>query len=139
MSSLRSAATEGVNGPGAGDHFAAVRKSLGDEILLSGFDGDAFATNGQRVATLHHCHIFIVFMHMRRGNRGLVASPEGHLAAIRPIKNVTLDPRRRLATRRNLVCNTLHEFREIVHRFSLNLNNRTPPPALAASRSRSLA
>ncbi len=58
-------------------------------------------------------------MHMRRGNRGLRASPERHLAPVRSIKDVALDARSRLTAGCNLICRAFHELRKIVHRLSL--------------------
>ncbi len=91
MSPLGSATTEGVNGPGASDRFTAMPESLWYEIFLSGFDGDAFVINDEGVAALYHDHVFVVIMHMRCGNSGLVASPECHLTPICSVKDVTLD------------------------------------------------
>src|SRR5271157_2665930 len=112
--SLHPAAAKSVDGPGAGNHLAAVRKSLGNKILLSGFDRDASATNGQGIATLHHGHVLIEFMHVWRGNCGLAASPEGHLTSIQAVENEALDPGCRLTARGDFIRRTLHEFREIV-------------------------
>jgi len=45
MSPLGSVSTEGVNGPGASEKLTAMPEPLRNEIFLSGFDRDAFATN----------------------------------------------------------------------------------------------
>jgi hypothetical protein len=60
MTPFDTSATEGVDGPGASDNLASMRESLGNEIFLSGFDGDAAATDNQGVAALHHNHVFVV-------------------------------------------------------------------------------
>jgi hypothetical protein len=106
-----------MDGPGAGDNLAAMREPLWDEIFLSGFDGDASATNDKGIASLCNDHILVILMHMRRGNGSLGTSPECHLTPIRPVKDVAFYARSGLATRCNLICGTLHELRKIVHRF----------------------
>jgi len=52
-------AAEGVDCPGSGQDFAAVWQAAGDEMLLSGFHGNAFTVDDQRVAALHYDHVLI--------------------------------------------------------------------------------
>src|SRR5580692_9735516 len=114
--SLSSSPTESVNRPGPRNNLTTMRNSLRNEIFLSRLDGNPFALNDQRVAPLHHDHVFIVLMRVRSGTRRFAASPKRHLTPIRPVKHVTLNSGRRLTTRCNPVLGTLHELREIVHR-----------------------
>ena len=57
---------ERVNCPRATHHFAAVRHASWNEIFLPGFHWNLLAIDNQRVAALHHEHIFIEFMHVLR-------------------------------------------------------------------------
>ncbi len=45
MGPFGSVATEGVDSPGPRDRLTAVPESLWNKIFLTGFDGDASATN----------------------------------------------------------------------------------------------
>ena len=50
---------EGMNRPRSRNDFAAVGDAAGDELLLSGFYGNAFAVDDERVAALHDNHVFV--------------------------------------------------------------------------------
>ena len=52
-------AAEGVDRPCSSKHFAAVWHAARDEMLLSGFHGNALAVDDQRVAALHYDHVLI--------------------------------------------------------------------------------
>jgi len=52
-------AAEGVDRSRASDYLAGVFDAARDEMLLSGFHGDALAVDDQRVAALHYDHVLI--------------------------------------------------------------------------------
>src|ERR1035437_2394404 len=95
-------------------HAGALR----DEVLLTGSDGNALVINNQGVAALHDDHVFVEVMHMWRGQGRFAAGPECHLAPVHSVKDVTFYSGSRLTARCDPVGRTLHELREIVHRFS---------------------
>jgi len=108
-------AAEGMDRSGAGQDFAAVRHAAGDEILLAGFQGNPFAVDDQRVAALHHDHVFVEVVDMRCGGRGLGAGPEGHLAAVGAIEDIAFDAGGGLAGGGDAVGRLLHELGEFFH------------------------
>jgi hypothetical protein len=52
-------AAEGMNRPRSRNDLAAVWHASQDEMLLSGFHGNAFAVNDLRVAALYYDHVLI--------------------------------------------------------------------------------
>ena len=95
-------ATEGVDGPCTGDPFTRVRNSGWNKMFLPRFYWNANSIDDQRIASLNHSPVLVIVMNLRRGRRGLVADPKRHLASVRPIVNVALHSRSRLATGGNL-------------------------------------
>src|ERR1700730_11174069 len=94
-------------------------ESLWNEALFTSSNWNPLLINNERVAALHHDHVFVEIMHMRRGLRGFAACPERHLAPVRSVKNVTFNSRGGFTAYRYPVRRALHEFWEVVHRISL--------------------
>src|SRR5262245_30193179 len=76
---------------GSGSNLAAVRCSLGDEVLVASVQCNALAIDNQRVTSLHNDHVLVVIMDVGSRWRGLTTSPKCHLDTVSPVENVSLD------------------------------------------------
>jgi hypothetical protein len=132
---LRSPPSERMDRPRSCYDLPTMRQSLGYEIFFSRFDGDPLCANHQRIAALHHNHVFVVLMHMCCRRRRLVTSPKCHLTPIRPVINVSLHPGRRLTASRNPICRAFHELWKILHRLSFFPRMATIPRSPTPSKS----
>lgn len=88
---------ESVDGARSSHDFTSVRQASRNEIFLARLYGNALSFNDQRVATLHHQHVFVIFMHMLGGNSIFGACPKGHLASFLAVENVAFNTRRCLS------------------------------------------
>src|ERR1035437_776950 len=83
---------ECMDGPGSTFNFTAMDHTARDVVFLSGLDGYPLRADDQRVASLHHDHVFVELMHMSRRCRRLATSPECHLAPLCTIKHIPFAP-----------------------------------------------
>src|ERR1017187_8174343 len=117
---VRAVAAKRVDGSRSRFNLTAMPHPAGDEAFLSRADrGSLIAAvrriNDQCVAPLHHNHVFVELVHMRRRGCCLGAGPERHLASIRPVKHIPFDSGSRLTARGDPVDWLLHELREVFH------------------------
>jgi hypothetical protein len=82
---------EHMDCPSSRRYLPAVAHTTRNQILLTSFDRDALSSNQQRIATLHHQHVFIEFMYVLGGSRGLCACPKCHLTVIGSVEDVSFD------------------------------------------------
>lgn len=108
-------ASKCVDGPGAGYNFTAMRHAAWNKVFLPGCQADPLSAYDQRITALRDQHVLVVIVGMLGGRGILRARPEGHLAAIYSIENITFNTRSGLLRTSDSVRGMLHEVRKAVH------------------------
>lgn len=101
--------------PCSRQYLPAVAHTTRNQKLLACFDRNARSINQQRIAALHHEHVFIEFMYVLGRSCGLGACPKCHLAHIGSVEDVSFDTGSCLIRPGDTVRAVLHKLRECVH------------------------
>jgi hypothetical protein len=87
---------KGMDRSGAGNYFATVKHSSGNEVFTSRLHRNLFPVDDQGVAALDNDHVFVVVVCVFGGHCIFATCPKGHLTAVHAVEDITLDARRRL-------------------------------------------
>jgi|GEM_PF-3776963 hypothetical protein len=112
-----SMASECVDCPSSGYNFASVQRSARDYVLMSGSQSNSLIVNNQRVASLHHDHVFVIVVRMWHRHSVLSTRPKCHLCTVDSVKNIAFDSGSRLATSSDWIHVIFHEIWKCIHAF----------------------